>query len=76
MGGHRTIVGVNVTNVGSDMGSLAPMVEQIAERTGHLPQKGTKGHFRYFHAPGDENSRILSVIRRNPRYENPKVGMA
>jgi len=37
MGGHRTIVGVNVTNVGSDMGSLAPMVEQIAERTGHLP---------------------------------------
>ena len=32
-GGHRTIVGVNVTNVGSDMGSLAPMVEQIAERT-------------------------------------------
>jgi len=37
MGGHRTIVGVNVTNVGSDMGSLAPMVKQIAERTGHLP---------------------------------------
>lgn len=37
MGGPRTIVGVNVTNVGSDMGSLAPMVEQIEERTGQRP---------------------------------------
>jgi hypothetical protein len=37
MGGRRTIVGVNVTNVGSDMGSLAPMVEQIEERTGQRP---------------------------------------
>jgi transposase len=37
MGGPRTIVGVTVTNVGSDMGSLAPMVEQIEERTGQRP---------------------------------------
>ncbi len=37
MGGPRTIVGVNVTNVGSDMGSMAPMVEQIKERTGQTP---------------------------------------
>ena len=37
MGGPRTIVGVNVTNVGSDMGSLVPMVEQIEERTGQRP---------------------------------------
>jgi transposase len=37
LGGPRTIVGVNVTNVGSDMGSLAPMVEQIEERTGQRP---------------------------------------
>jgi transposase len=37
MGGPRTIVGVNVTNAGSDMGSLAPMVEQIEERTGQRP---------------------------------------
>jgi transposase len=38
MGGPRTIVGVNVTNVGSDMGSLSPMAEQIKERTGHYPE--------------------------------------
>jgi len=37
MGGPRTIVGVNVTNVGSDMGSMAPMVEQIEERTSQRP---------------------------------------
>jgi len=38
MGGARTIVAVGVTNVGSDMGALAPMVEQIEKRTGALPE--------------------------------------
>lgn len=38
MGGPRTIVGVDVSNVGSDMGSMAPMVEQIEERTGQRPK--------------------------------------
>jgi transposase len=37
MGGPRTIVGVQVTNVGGDMGSVTPMLEQIAARTGSLP---------------------------------------
>jgi hypothetical protein len=37
MGGPRTIVAVGVTNVGSDMGTLAPMVEQVERRTGALP---------------------------------------
>ena len=38
MGGPRTIVGMIVTNVGSDMGSVTPMLEQIQERTGQLPK--------------------------------------
>ncbi len=38
MGGPRTIVGVDVTNVGSDMGCMAPMVEQIEQRTGQRPE--------------------------------------
>jgi transposase len=38
MGGPRTIVGVRVTNVGSDMGSVTPMLEQVRERTGLLPK--------------------------------------
>lgn len=38
LGGPRTIVGVRVTNVGSDMGSITPMLEQIERRTGELPK--------------------------------------
>jgi transposase len=37
MGGPRTVVGIRVTNVGSDMGSVTPMVDQIECRTGLLP---------------------------------------
>jgi len=36
-GGPRTIVGVQVTNVGSDLRSVPPMAEQIEERTGVRP---------------------------------------
>jgi transposase len=38
MGGPRTIVGVRVTNVGSDMGSICPMLDDIERRTGSLPK--------------------------------------
>ena len=38
LGGPRTIVGVQVTNVGSDMGSVSPMLDQIKSRTGELPK--------------------------------------
>ncbi len=37
LGGVRTIVGVRVTNVGSDMGSITPMLDEIERRTGALP---------------------------------------
>jgi len=37
MGGPRTIVGVRVTNVGSDMGSITPMLVDIKARTAQLP---------------------------------------
>lgn len=38
LGGPRTIVAVQVTNIGSDMGSLTPMAEQVESRTGELPR--------------------------------------
>jgi transposase len=38
MGGPRTIVGVLVTNSGTDMGSVTPMLQQIEKRTGQLPK--------------------------------------
>jgi transposase len=37
LGGPRTIVGVLVTNTGSDMGSVTPMLDDIKARTGKLP---------------------------------------
>lgn len=37
LGGPRTLVGLRVTNVGSDMGSVTPMLEEIEKRTGELP---------------------------------------
>ena len=39
LGGPRTIVGVLVTNTGSDMGSITPMLEDIKARTGKLPRQ-------------------------------------
>jgi len=39
LGGPRTIVAAQVTNVGSDMGSVTPMLAQIEARTGQLPEK-------------------------------------
>jgi transposase len=37
MGGARTIIGVQVTNIGSDMGAITPMLDEIQRRTGTLP---------------------------------------
>jgi len=39
LGGPRTIVAVAVTNLGSDMGSVTPMLDQIEQRTGLRPAK-------------------------------------
>ena len=38
LGGPRTIVGVQVTNVGSDMGAITPMLDDIERRTGLRPK--------------------------------------
>jgi transposase len=38
-GGPRTIVAVQVTNRGSDLGSITPALEQMQCRTGKLPKK-------------------------------------
>lgn len=38
LGGARTVVGVQVCNVGSDMGAITPMLDEIKRRTGQLPR--------------------------------------
>jgi transposase len=49
LGGPTTVVGVQVSPVGSDMGSLTPMAAQIEERTGQLPDVvlGDGGHEKH-----------------------------
>lgn len=37
LGGPRTVVAIDVTNVGSDMGALSPMLAQVEARTGERP---------------------------------------
>lgn len=37
LGGPRTIVGVQVTNLGSDMGAITPMLAEIERRTDQRP---------------------------------------
>jgi transposase len=60
-GGPRTIVAVNVTPLGSDMGSLRPMVQQVQRRTGIIPSKvladanhATLSDIKYLAAQGIE----------------------
>jgi hypothetical protein len=38
LGGPRTVVGLLVSNQGSDMGSLVPLVESLVESTGQKPK--------------------------------------
>lgn len=38
LGGPRTVIAVEVTNVGSDMGAISPMLAQIEQRTGKVPE--------------------------------------
>jgi transposase len=38
LGGPRTIVGVQVTSVGSDMGAIPSMLQQVERRTGQMPK--------------------------------------
>jgi transposase len=49
LGGPRTIVGLLVTNTGSDMGSITPMLEDIKARTAKLPRQllADAGHAKH-----------------------------
>lgn len=40
---YQMIVGVAATNVGSDMAQMAPMVEQVIEPTGSMPEQWLVG---------------------------------
>lgn len=48
-GGPRTLVGVRVTNLGSDVGAISPMLDDIKRRTGALPKTllADGGHLKF-----------------------------
>jgi len=69
LGGPRTIVGLRVTNVGSDMGSVTPMLADIAARTGQLPKTLLADANHAKHACIDEATRqgvrvLIAVPKR------------
>jgi transposase len=70
LGGPRTIVGLLVTNVGSDVGSIAPMLKDIKARTGQLPRQllADAGHAK--HTCIDAASRAgVELIMAIPKHE-------
>ena len=64
MSGPRTIVAVRVTNVGSDMRTLQPVVEQIAERAGRLPDRvlADANHANHAHVDALESQGVELYI--------------
>ena len=49
LGGARSIVGCGVTNLGSDVGSITPMLDDVERRTGELPETllADGGHLKF-----------------------------
>lgn len=72
--GPRTIVGVRVTNVGSDMQTLQPIVEQIGERTGVLPKAvlADANHANHAHIEALELQGVKNYIPPNYRSKTRK----
>lgn len=69
MGGPRTIVAVRVTNIGSDMQSLQPMVEQVADRAGELPARvlADANHANFTHVDALEERGVEVYVPPNKR---------
>jgi transposase len=69
-GGPRTIVGVRVTNLGSDMGSITPMIREVAANTGSFPQLWLSDANHAKHACLEYAEYVgVSVLMAVPEYE-------
>lgn len=64
LGGPRSIVGVRVTNVGSDTGSLLPMQDEVVRRVGRAPQVvlADANHFRVDDVRELDRRGILPIV--------------
>lgn len=74
-GGARTIVGVRVINTGSDVGSVSPMLEQIQERTGELPETllADGGHLKFDCLRWAAEHRVSVLMPLPPPSKDPKT---
>lgn len=70
----QVVVGVDVTNVGSDMGRLPPMLEQIEQRTGRLPRSAlVDGGFADHKSLQEAEARQVTVYAPVPESSRPGV---
>ena len=74
-GGPRTIVGVRVTNVGSDVGSITPMLEDIERRTGQLPETllADGGHLKFDCLRAAAAKGVSVLVPLPPPSKDPKT---
>lgn len=72
--GAQVVVGVDVTNVGNDMGRLPPMLEQIEKRTGKLPEEAlVDGGFADHKSLQEAQERGVTVYAPVPETSRPGV---
>lgn len=76
MGGPRAIVGVLVTKVGSDMGSLTPMANDVEKRTGSRPATVLADSNHYKISDLDEVERLGTRPVVPPPRPRKKTGAA
>ena len=70
-GGPRTIVGLNVTNLGSDMGSVADMIAEVARNTRVFPLLWLADGNHARHSDIDYAARVgVCPVISVPDYEN------
>jgi hypothetical protein len=69
---HQVILGVDVTNIGSDMGQLLPMLDQVERRCGKLPKEMlVDGGFAAGQAIEDAAKRGVSVYAPVKKGKSP-----
>lgn len=71
--GSQVIVGVDVTNQGTDAGQMAPMVEQIKQRTGIHPQEvlidggfATKEDIQHVNDP-EQGTKVYAPVKEEEK---------
>jgi hypothetical protein len=76
-GGPRTIVGVRVTNVGSDYGSIGPMIDDIERKCGERPSTllADAGHASSgdFEAADERGVTALIAPRKRSKLKTPDL---